>query len=364
MHQEDQRSTAPLEELEQEAARELKELSESTGLGRDGGAFILKMREDSGILAMGGDGSRTCGFLHLSFQEYLAASYAVQQGFAAQLATRIGESWWQEAALLSLRKSVPFCKQFFRELLAAGLAETRGELVQRCLHESLSFPGQVVVDVLKDPATPAARRAAVLRLVVDKHRELPELEELCDGILAEGGADRALRESAVEILVRFGRTPESLRGAVGGKRQAGDVRVDERTGVAMVWVPPGEFRMGSDSGFSDEKPVHTVVLTQGFWIGRYVVTNAEYGRFLKAQRGNVKPPKFWDNRQYNQPTQPVVGVSWDEAMAYCKWAGGGYRPRLNGNMPAARGVRTNTVLVMTRASLENTRGIVRTVAAN
>jgi formylglycine-generating enzyme required for sulfatase activity len=322
MHQKDQRSTAPLEELEQEAARELKELSESAGLGRDGGAFILKMREDSGILAMGGDGSRTCGFLHLSFQEYLAASYAVQQGFAAQLATRIGESWWQEAALLSLRKSVPFCKQFFRELLAAGLAETRGELVQRCLHESLSFPGQVFVDVLKDPATPAARRAAVLRLVVDKHRELPELEELCDGILADGGTDRALRESAVEILVRFGRTSASLRGDVGGKRQAGDVRVYERTGVAMVWVPPGEFRMGSDSGFSREKPVHTVELTRGFWIGRYVVTNEEYGRFLNAQRGAVKPPKFWDNRQYNQPTQPVVGVSWDDAMAFCSWAGG------------------------------------------
>ncbi|MFM7059220.1 MAG: hypothetical protein ACKO2P_20090, partial [Planctomycetota bacterium] len=78
-----------------------------------GKAFILKMREESGILAMGGEGSNKCGFLHLSFQEYLAASYAVQQGFAKDLATRIAISWWQESALLSLRKSVPFCEDFF-----------------------------------------------------------------------------------------------------------------------------------------------------------------------------------------------------------------------------------------------------------
>ena len=57
MHQEDQRSTAPLAELEQEAEQELKKLAESAGLGRVGKAFIVRMREESGILAMGGEGS-------------------------------------------------------------------------------------------------------------------------------------------------------------------------------------------------------------------------------------------------------------------------------------------------------------------
>lgn len=107
MHQEDERSTAPLQELEQEAELELKKLAESAGLGREGKAFIVRMREESGILALGGEGSRKCGFLLLSFQEYLAASYAVQRGFAKHLAARIGNSWWQEAALLSLRNRSP-----------------------------------------------------------------------------------------------------------------------------------------------------------------------------------------------------------------------------------------------------------------
>ncbi|MFM7059219.1 MAG: formylglycine-generating enzyme family protein [Planctomycetota bacterium] len=194
--------------------------------------------------------------------------------------------------------------------------------MQRCLTESISFPGQVFVDVLNESQTPIARRAAVLRLVRDKHRELPELQGVCEQIVADSSADRGLRDSAIEILARFGQTPQTLRGPEGGQPQPGEVRVDERTGVTLVWIPPGEFRMGSNAGYyANEKPVHTVVLTKGFWIGRYVVTNDDYRRFLEAQPGAVKPPRYWDDRKYNQSKQPVVGVSWHDAVAYCEWAG-------------------------------------------
>jgi formylglycine-generating enzyme required for sulfatase activity len=217
---------------------------------------------------------------------------------------------------------VPFCERFFRELLAAGLAETREDLVQRCLTESISFPGDVLMGVLNDPKTTDTRRGAVLRLVRDKHRQLPELEQFCEKILAETGLDGGLQESAIEILARFGRTPQSRRGPGGEQPQPGDVRVDERTGVTLVWIPPGKFRMGSNKGDGDERPVHSVTLTQGFWIGRYVVTNEDYRRFLEDQQIAVEPPKFWDDRKFNQPKQPVVGVNWSEAMKYCEWAGG------------------------------------------
>src|SRR5437762_11938873 len=50
----------------------------------------------------------------------------------------------------------------------------------------------------------------------------------------------------------------------------------------MVWVPGGEFWMGSDSGQDgDEKPVHKVYV-DGFWMDRTEVTNAQFAKFVKA----------------------------------------------------------------------------------
>jgi formylglycine-generating enzyme required for sulfatase activity len=96
--------------------------------------------------------------------------------------------------------------------------------------------------------------------------------------------------------------------------------VDPRTGIAFITIPAGEFDMGSNDRDSDEKPVHRVRLTKPFRLGKYPVTNAEYERFLKANP-KVKPPPYWNNSQFNDPQQPVVGVSWDDAQAFCQWAG-------------------------------------------
>jgi formylglycine-generating enzyme required for sulfatase activity len=55
-------------------------------------------------------------------------------------------------------------------------------------------------------------------------------------------------------------------------------------------------------------------------MGRYPVTNEEYGRFLTENPG-VKEPGYWGDSRFNNPRQPVVGVSWDDAQVYAKWAG-------------------------------------------
>lgn len=59
----------------------------------------------------------------------------------------------------------------------------------------------------------------------------------------------------------------------------------------------------------------------------FQVRNAEYAEFLKAT--GVSPPPQWNDPHFNHPEQPVVAVSWVDAVAYCRWlsgvTGGSYR---------------------------------------
>ena len=100
-----------------------------------------------------------------------------------------------------------------------------------------------------------------------------------------------------------------------------EVVVDGRTGVTFVWIPPGKFTMGAGQ-YNPHQPGQMVEIPQGFYLGKYPVTNEQYGRFLQATAGNSKPPADWDDRKLNQPQQPVVGVNWHDAVAYADWAKG------------------------------------------
>ena len=101
--------------------------------------------------------------------------------------------------------------------------------------------------------------------------------------------------------------------------QLGDTWTRLADGMVMVYVPAGEFRMGSEDGYDDEKPVHTVAL-DGFWIDRTEVTNAQYTRCVAA--GTCRASYYADDSRFNGATQPVVGVFWDDAAAYAAWVGG------------------------------------------
>lgn len=81
-------------------------------------------------------------------------------------------------------------------------------------------------------------------------------------------------------------------------------------------VPAGWFRMGDDTGRPDERPAHSV-WTASVLVARTPVTNAAYARFLAAT--GHEPPRFWADPRFNAPEQPVVGVSWLDAVAYCDW---------------------------------------------
>jgi formylglycine-generating enzyme len=83
--------------------------------------------------------------------------------------------------------------------------------------------------------------------------------------------------------------------------------------LTMIYIPPGKFMMGADDISDAEKPLHEVDL-DGYWIGKYEVTFAQYDRYCK-ETGKEKP----GDAGWGREKRPVINVSWDEAAAYCLW---------------------------------------------
>ena len=85
---------------------------------------------------------------------------------------------------------------------------------------------------------------------------------------------------------------------------------------AMRPIPEGWFTMGCDAGRDDEKPAHRVWV-DAFELAAFQTMNAEYALFLEDARH--PPPLHWDDPTFRNPQQPVVDVSWFDAVAYCDW---------------------------------------------
>jgi len=101
----------------------------------------------------------------------------------------------------------------------------------------------------------------------------------------------------------------------------------------MLRIPEGQFSQGSDKGAKDQRPSHQV-FTTAFEISRGEVTNRLYKFFIDAT--NYPAPRGvsygWNGNNYpaGQDDLPVVFVSWEDAVVFCKWLSEqtGYRYRL------------------------------------
>ena len=74
----------------------------------------------------------------------------------------------------------------------------------------------------------------------------------------------------------------------------------------------------SRDAFHDEGPAHWVVM-DAYFIDKHEVSNKDYKNFMKTTGHSA--PAYWDDPRLNKPEQPVVGVNWYDAKAYCEWNG-------------------------------------------
>jgi sulfatase modifying factor 1 len=94
----------------------------------------------------------------------------------------------------------------------------------------------------------------------------------------------------------------------------------EAQGIRFRLIPGGTYLLGSPHDepgrYADEAEPHRVSL-KPFYISVTEITNAQYGRFLQAT--GHQAPLYWEDKNLNGPNQPVVGVSWHDAVAFCEW---------------------------------------------
>jgi formylglycine-generating enzyme required for sulfatase activity len=111
-----------------------------------------------------------------------------------------------------------------------------------------------------------------------------------------------------------------------GEQVAGPVRKSSEASLVeipqMLYVPDGLFWMGSDErdleAAANERPRHREYLP-AYFVGKYAVTNAQYGTFVRATGYPV--PVHWVNGRIPPGIEnhPVVNVSYSDAYAYCHW---------------------------------------------
>jgi serine/threonine-protein kinase len=92
----------------------------------------------------------------------------------------------------------------------------------------------------------------------------------------------------------------------------------------MLTIPGGEFRMGREGGkdqfgveIPDLETPPVKVTVAPFWLATYEITNREYAEFLQAT-GHPEPPD-WPGGNEGAANQPVINVTWDDAVSYCQW---------------------------------------------
>jgi formylglycine-generating enzyme required for sulfatase activity len=333
MHSENGRRQATASELEPVVAPLLKKIRWKGG---NATRFLEIIRDESGLLT--GQSTTAFGFVHLGFQEHLAARELRTQLVAAperlaDLASRLHESWWQEVTLLLLaQEDAPIYGRFLTAALEHPNAAEHIDFLAQCRDEADSTTDEPIESVLQGLAR--ARRASAAQLVaLDLAVRWDVSIPASLGDHFDARIPRILGVPAKPIVIELPSVTVAATGSPGTVEQAGR-RLSARGDIELVSISGGAFWMGSSEevivrlmrehphrreSFDQEAPRHEVTLSP-FFMATTPVTNAQYARFLESTPETEKP-SYWADRRYNQADQPVVGVSWEDAVCFCRWAG-------------------------------------------
>lgn len=288
--------------------------------------FIELMRRDTGLLQE--RGHRRFAFLHLTFEEYLAAR-GLLESVTVEAPERLLQSYaadprWREVVRLAVAAAPQ--REAQRLLLAILATSAEGEARGR----PVVLAGECLLDLGRNSATGRAWEAVVAALLalLDDQSVMPATRIAGGALLGWLGDPR-----------RFDRATGKSEGAA-----------DRALMLADYWcsVQAGPGWHGDEHAAPGRAgALQQLDLSQPVRLGRYPVTNAEFAPFVAAGAyadprwwtaagwvfitserrplasdepcGPITQPALWSSTQHNGLSQPVVGVSWYEAAAYAAW---------------------------------------------
>ncbi|MFH1859935.1 MAG: SUMF1/EgtB/PvdO family nonheme iron enzyme, partial [bacterium] len=257
------------------------------------------------------EGEKVIAYTHQSFQEYLAASWLSLQKPAVQKAQiqamLKNPAHWQEVI------------RFFFNLLGKSSPNFGKELVSKVNQVALSQENKSLILLSAQCLTDS--------------EEYRQDEPLHNNIKASLQQFRDNNYSQPQLFLASGNALGLLD----------EPQIDVADPPMVCFKPDKPFNMGSNKN-KDEQSIHPVKLSP-YWLGKYPVTNKEFGEFIKGggyeneeywfDEGSrfkfngraflkglkEKVPSYWLNERFGKGRQlaPVVGISWYEAMAYCRW---------------------------------------------
>ncbi|MBU2547261.1 MAG: SUMF1/EgtB/PvdO family nonheme iron enzyme [Proteobacteria bacterium] len=267
------------------------------------GDLVAFIKDRAGLLIEKAPGVYT--FPHRSYQEYLAGSYlAVQPDFPDRIAGLVRENYaqWREVALWAVAVTARLKKMTYIAADAASALcpcdEPRSDASPE-IWRAASLSGEVLLEI-------GLREVEAL----DRHRSMvSRVRQWLQALLEQGKLRPRERVVTGNVLARLG-DPRF-------RPEAFFLPADDMLG--FVEIPAGPFLMGSDkkqdpSAYDDELPQHPVTL-QGFYIGRYPVTVAQFRAFVEDSGYGPKYAEYIKGLD----THPVAYVTWHDTRAYCDW---------------------------------------------
>ncbi|MBI1922793.1 SUMF1/EgtB/PvdO family nonheme iron enzyme [Candidatus Poribacteria bacterium] len=305
--------------------------------------LLNSWRERSGIFK--GEGE-TYFFHHLSFQEYLTAEEIRNRQRVDLLMEHFDNAWWREPTLLAMGlTNPPIYENFMRVLLRADWRDGASvDFMLRCIDETLVKTETPFLNALKDLERFEARYHALLGL---ERIGTEEAQKGVETVLDD--ADQRVAGAARSILAKWGKIPATEKIV-----KIGVLFNPVERNAEYILIPGATERTVFES---TGKPAPDYPL----YFAKYPVTNFLYRRFIDYLSGERvdeemsrlpreqfaeslltktktikgfteylegRDPAAWarklrstldDDKRFNGDDQPVVGVSWYAAMAYCHW---------------------------------------------